>query len=39
MSNVPDEWLKARPDFWKLPTMKTSSAKPVESSPKPTDGQ
>jgi hypothetical protein len=39
MSNVPDEWLKARPDFWKLPTMKTSSAKPVEGSPKPTDGQ
>jgi hypothetical protein len=39
MSNVPDEWLKARPDFWKLPTMKTSSAKPVGSSPKPTDGQ
>jgi hypothetical protein len=39
MSNVPDEWLKARPDFWKLPTMKTSSAKPAEGSPKPTDGQ
>jgi hypothetical protein len=39
MSNVPDEWLKARPDFWKLPTMKTSSAKPVEGSPKSTDGQ
>jgi hypothetical protein len=39
MSNVPDEWLKARPDFWKLPTTKTSSAKPVEGSPKPTDGQ
>jgi hypothetical protein len=32
MSNVPDEWLKARPDFWKLPAMKTSSAaKPAEA--------
>jgi hypothetical protein len=40
MSNVPDEWLKARPDFWKLPAMKTSSAtKPGEGSAKPTAGQ
>jgi hypothetical protein len=40
MSNVPDEWLKARPDFWKLPTMKTTStAKPVEAAAKPTTGQ
>ena len=40
MSNVPDEWLKARPDFWKLPAMKTSSAtKPGEASAKPAGGQ
>jgi hypothetical protein len=40
MSNVPDEWLKARPDFWKLPAMKTSSAaKPGEGSAKPARGQ
>jgi hypothetical protein len=40
MSNVPDEWLKARPDFWKLPAMKTSSAaKPGEGSAKPAGGQ
>ena len=32
MSNVPDEWLKARPDFWKLPTMKTSAmSKPADA--------
>jgi hypothetical protein len=40
MSNVPDEWLKARPDFWKLPAVKTSStAKPVESAKKPSANQ
>ena len=40
MSNVPDEWLKARPDFWKLPTMKTSStSKPAEAAAKPAGGQ
>jgi hypothetical protein len=40
MSNVPDEWLKARPDFWKLPAMKTSStAKPAESAAKPSANQ
>ena len=35
MSNVPDEWLKARPDFWKLPSMKTSATKPADSGAKP----
>src|SRR5262245_61208128 len=40
MSNVPDEWLKARPDFWKAPTMKTSTTvKPEEGSAKPATGQ
>jgi hypothetical protein len=24
MSNVPDEWIKARPDFWKAPAMKST---------------
>jgi hypothetical protein len=28
MSNVPDEWIKARPDFWKAPAMPTTSAAP-----------
>jgi hypothetical protein len=40
MSNVPDEWIKARPDFWKLPTMKsTSTAKPADAAAKPAGGQ
>jgi len=40
MSNVPDEWLKARPDFWKLPMMKTSAVtKPADASGKPAAGQ
>jgi hypothetical protein len=39
MSNVPDEWIKARPDFWKLPAMKTSTAKPADAAAKPTGGQ
>jgi hypothetical protein len=39
MSNVPDEWIKARPDFWKLPTMKTSTAKPADAAAKPVGGQ
>jgi hypothetical protein len=40
MSNVPDEWLKARPDFWKLPAMKTSSAgKPADAPAKSAGGQ
>jgi hypothetical protein len=34
MSNVPDEWIKARPDFWKVPTVKaTSMSKPGEAKP------
>jgi len=39
MSNVPDEWIKARPDFWKLPAMKTSAAKPADAAAKPPGGQ
>jgi hypothetical protein len=40
MSNVPDEWLKARPDFWKLPMMKSSAVmKPADASGKPAAGQ
>lgn len=39
MSNVPDEWIKARPDFWKLPTMKTTTAKPADAAAKPAAGQ
>jgi hypothetical protein len=40
MSNVPDDWLKARPDFWKLPAMKTSATtKPADGSGKPSGGQ
>jgi hypothetical protein len=39
MSNVPDEWIKARPDFWKLPAMKTSTAKPADAAAKPPAGQ
>ena len=35
MSNVPDEWMKARPDFWKLPSMKTSATKPADPGAKP----
>ena len=29
MSHVPDEWIKARPDFWKAPAMKAAMAKPA----------
>ena len=39
-ATVPDEWIKARPDFWKLPTMKTTSAaKPADAAAKPAGGQ
>jgi len=30
MSHVPDEWIKARPDFWKAPAVKASMAKPAQ---------
>lgn len=29
MSHVPDEWIKARPDFWKAPAMKAMMATPA----------
>jgi hypothetical protein len=37
MSHVPAEWIAARPDFWKAPSMKmkTTSAAPKESAVKP----
>jgi hypothetical protein len=34
MSSVPDEWIKARPDFWKAPAMKTTM-KATEPTAKP----
>lgn len=42
MSSVPDEWIKARPDFWKAPAMRTTSAAPKpakESAVKPASQQ
>ena len=31
MSNVPDEWTKARPDFWKAPAPAKAAGKPTEA--------
>jgi hypothetical protein len=35
MSHVPAEWIAARPDFWKAPSMKTTMAAPKEPAVKP----
>ena len=31
MSSVPDEWTKARPDFWKAPAPAKTAAKPADA--------
>jgi hypothetical protein len=35
MSHVPPEWISARPNFWKAPSMKTTMAAPKQPSVAP----